>query len=112
MLANVGHILMDKTGTITKGKFEVVEVAPNGVEEKSFGFAYLGERHSTHPIAKSNCKLCKRLCSRRGSKRTKRNSRKRKGMQYEYDNKTVYVGNSSLLRDNSIEFNDESFYGV
>ncbi len=54
-LNNIETIFFDKTGTITKGKFEVKEIHPedNFTSEEILSFAASAETHSNHPIAKS-----------------------------------------------------------
>ncbi len=53
-LAKVDHVVMDKTGTITKGVFSVVEVQPVDVSENRLvSLALSAQRTSTHPIAKA-----------------------------------------------------------
>ena len=50
----VDAIVMDKTGTLTAGVFEVKEVfAVNGDVEELLNYAKAIEAHSTHPIAKA-----------------------------------------------------------
>ena len=56
-LANVRYVVVDKTGTITKGNFEVTAVH-DGRDERMeaariLELAALAESHSTHPIATS-----------------------------------------------------------
>lgn len=54
-ITNVETVVMDKTGTITKGNFEVQEVIPmDGVkEEELVSLSAACERNSTHPIGSS-----------------------------------------------------------
>jgi heavy metal translocating P-type ATPase len=53
--ASVDAIVMDKTGTITTGRFEVSRLAPaSGVEgAELLAAAANGEQHSNHPLAQS-----------------------------------------------------------
>lgn len=57
MISRVETIILDKTGTLTKGEFEVVGVEP---EEKMDPLLIAGclERYSEHPIAKSILRAC------------------------------------------------------
>ncbi|MHA1967943.1 MAG: heavy metal translocating P-type ATPase [Candidatus Hodarchaeales archaeon] len=52
-LTNISAVLWDKTGTLTEGSFEVVEIIPNeGYSEMEvLTYAALAEAHSNHPIA-------------------------------------------------------------
>ena len=56
-LANVKYVVLDKTGTITKGNFEVTAVHDGRDEQmeaaRILELAALAESHSTHPIATS-----------------------------------------------------------
>lgn len=53
-LARTGIVVFDKTGTMTKGVFEVVSVKAQGVsEEMLLHYAAYAESYSTHPIAES-----------------------------------------------------------
>jgi Zn2+/Cd2+-exporting ATPase len=53
--ASVDAVVMDKTGTITTGRFEVSRLAPaSGVEgAELLRAAAIGEQHSNHPLAQS-----------------------------------------------------------
>lgn len=59
-LANIKMIIMDKTGTISKGEFIVqkVEVYNQYNEEELLSYIYELESNSNHPIAKSIIKYC------------------------------------------------------
>ena len=52
-LAHTGTVVMDKTGTLTKGKFAVQQVlsAEGFTAETVLSLAAAAERHSSHPIA-------------------------------------------------------------
>lgn len=52
-LTDVDTIVMDKTGTLTKGVFKVtnIEVSESFSESDVLKFAAIGESHSSHPIA-------------------------------------------------------------
>lgn len=55
MMANVKAIVMDKTGTITKGEFVVQQLLPSEdmTETQLLSLAASCEQHSSHPIAQS-----------------------------------------------------------
>ncbi|MCM1102632.1 MAG: cadmium-translocating P-type ATPase [Clostridium sp.] len=53
-LASAGIVVFDKTGTMTKGVFEVTKICPVGVDEETLlHYAAYAESYSTHPIAES-----------------------------------------------------------
>lgn len=53
-LRKVNTVVLDKTGTITKGVFKVTEINPVGMsEDELLRFAAIAEANSNHPIAKS-----------------------------------------------------------
>ena len=51
-------VVMDKTGTVTEGRFAVADVQPEARREEVLKLAYTCERLSTHPIALSIAKAC------------------------------------------------------
>lgn len=53
-LNHIGAVVMDKTGTITKGNFEVQKLDAKGIDENELlSFAASAEQSSTHPIGES-----------------------------------------------------------
>jgi Cd2+/Zn2+-exporting ATPase len=54
VMTNVNTIVMDKTGTLTKGVFKVQQVVTNGIDENELvKLTAALEKNSTHPIAKA-----------------------------------------------------------
>ena len=54
VLAAARYVVMDKTGTLTKGVFEVTEIHPvNTSREQLLEYAALAESFSSHPISRS-----------------------------------------------------------
>lgn len=55
MLAGCDTVVMDKTGTLTKGSFEVASIVPTNecTEQELIEIAALAEQFSSHPIAQS-----------------------------------------------------------
>lgn len=54
VMTQVKTVVMDKTGTLTKGVFKVQQVVPVGIEkEELIKIAAALEKNSTHPIAKA-----------------------------------------------------------
>lgn len=55
-LAQTHTVVMDKTGTLTKGVFRVTVLHPETINDKELlRLAALLEQHSTHPISRSIC---------------------------------------------------------
>ena len=53
-LAKTSCVVFDKTGTLTKGVFQVLETAPEGMDEQTLlGWAAQAECYSKHPISQS-----------------------------------------------------------
>ena len=53
-LAKTSCVVFDKTGTLTKGVFQVLETAPEGMDEQALlGWAAQAECYSSHPISQS-----------------------------------------------------------
>ena len=53
LLAKANVFLFDKTGTITKGQFEVTEIYPEENKSEILELAAIAEKNSSHPIALS-----------------------------------------------------------
>jgi Cd2+/Zn2+-exporting ATPase len=54
VMTKINVIVMDKTGTLTKGVFKVQQVVTNNIEEKKLlRLAAILEKNSTHPVAKA-----------------------------------------------------------
>ena len=55
-LSRLSKVITDKTGTLTKGSFQIVKVVPYGINEEEFlESLYAVESLSTHPIGKAIC---------------------------------------------------------
>lgn len=103
LLPGVDTFVFDKTGTLTEGVFHVTEIVPCGcTEEELLEMAVLGETGSMHPIAVS-------LRSAYG----KETDRSRAGEVENYpgyglraviDGKTVYIGNSRLMKRQGLSY--------
>ena len=54
VMVKVDTIVMDKTGTLTKGVFKVQQIVPNGMDEKELvRLTAALEKNSTHPVGKA-----------------------------------------------------------
>lgn len=98
-LTDIDAMAFDKTGTITEGNLlvdEVVEV--NGNRDEILKIASIGESFSTHPIAKA---IMNEYESKENPKDLKNIDGK--GIEFIYDSKKYFVGNSKLIDDNNIK---------
>ena len=97
-LAEVKIVALDKTGTLTRGSFEVTEIIENRVEkEKLIEFAAHAEASSTHPIAKSIVASFGGEIER--SRVTNLHEVGGLGVTCEVDGVPVAVGNRKLIAD-------------
>lgn len=54
VMTKVNAIVMDKTGTLTKGVFKVQQIVPSGIDEKELvRLTAALEKNSTHPVGKA-----------------------------------------------------------
>ena len=99
------NIVLDKTGTITKGNFVVNNVVAKNDNEKEelLTLAQYGEYYSNHPIALAILSNNKdNLNKDYLSDYTEIEGR---GVKVNFKNKTLLVGNAKLLEENKIAFN-------
>lgn len=102
-LSKVKYILFDKTGTITKGVFEVSGIHHNKIEnEKLLEIAALAESFSTHPISKSLIKAYGKQIDKTRVKDVREISGH--GIFAIVDEKSVLIGNSKLMVKENIQF--------
>lgn len=103
-LADVDTVVLDKTGTLTLGTPEIVEVLSlDGVSEKEVvHLAATAEQHSEHPIARAILKESRKYnlqpASYSGIKLFPG-----KGIVCRSDGTEILVGNESLLKESSVE---------
>lgn len=103
--AKLKNIVLDKTGTITKGNFVVNNVVSKNDNEKEelLTLAQYGEYYSNHPIALAILSNNKdKLNKDYLSDYTEIEGR---GVKVNFKNKTLLVGNAKLLEENKIDFN-------
>lgn len=98
-IKDIKEIVFDKTGTLTKGEFEIqkIDILSNYNEQEVLKYVAMGERFSNHPIAKSIIKANKVDVDNVEVQDFKEIAGK--GLSYQYDGKTILVGNSTLVND-------------
>lgn len=108
-LSKVKIVAFDKTGTMTKGIFEVTTIHNNEFsEEELLDYAAHGEIFTTHPIGKSIIKEYGKPLDKSRVKSVKEIPGK--GIKAIIDDKTVLIGNEKLMSEygvSIIECHDE-----
>ena len=108
-LSKVKIVAFDKTGTMTKGIFEVTTIHNNEFsEEELLDYAAHGEIFTTHPIGKSIIKEYGKPLDKTRVKSVKEIPGK--GIKAIIDDKTVLIGNEKLMSEygvSIIECHDE-----
>ena len=96
----IKNIILDKTGTITKGKPEVTDI----VGSKSvLSLAGSLEKNSEHPLAEAIVKKAKGIALRKISNFK---SIPGQGITATINGKKYFMGNKKLMKDNKINFGD------
>ena len=102
-LSQTSTLVMDKTGTLTQGVFEVTAVHHNTIDEnRRLELAALAESASSHPISKSLQKAYGKAIDR--SRVTNIRELAGKGVVASVDEQEVAVGNEKLMTELGIEF--------
>ena len=100
-MTKVTTVVMDKTGTVTKGVFKIKEIESIGWEEAEFmKYLMAMEEQSTHPIAKA---IMEYKAKGDDYQATNVSEVAGKGLKGTVNGKTVLVGNKPLMTSNNIE---------
>ncbi|WP_313341090.1 heavy metal translocating P-type ATPase [Lacrimispora sp.] len=104
-LSRAKYVVFDKTGTLTQGVFEVSGVHHNEIEnEKLLEYAALAECASSHPISKSLQKAYGKEIDR--NRVTDIEEISGHGIVAKVDGETVAAGNSKLMKQLNIPYQD------
>ena len=104
-LAKTKYVVFDKTGTMTKGVFEVCGIHHNKMEEtKLLEYAALAESYSSHPISKSLQRAYNKEIDQ--SRVTDVEEIGGNGITAKVDGVSVAVGNDKLMKRLSIEYRE------
>ena len=104
-LSQTKYVVMDKTGTLTQGVFEVTGIHHNKLEEeKILEFAALAESASSHPISKSIQRAYGKEIDR--SRVTDIKEISGNGVTAKVDGVTVAAGNDKLMKSLGIAYKD------
>ena len=111
-LNDLKYVVMDKTGTLTKGKFELTAIEPkNGINSQQLlELAAYIESHSTHPIADSIKEQYGREIHE--ERITAYNEIAGYGIQATIDGKEALAGNAHLMEKFSINFEEVKEIGT
>ena len=116
-LAEAEIVVMDKTGTLTKGTFKVTEVKPaseNGVEvisgEKLLELTAYAESYSNHPISLSIQKAYGKELDKNRLESTEELAGH--GVHAVIDGFDIYAGNEKLMRQQKISFTNAAQIGT
>lgn len=102
-LSHARYAVFDKTGTITKGVFEIQKINPVDIsEEELIRIAAHGEKFSNHPVALSIKKRYKGKYDE--SKVEGLEEISGKGIKAKIFYKDTLIGNAKLLEENNIKF--------
>ncbi|MET7030521.1 heavy metal translocating P-type ATPase [Sediminicola luteus] len=105
-MTKINTVVMDKTGTLTKGVFKIKEVKASGWDEKLLmKYVMAMEEQSTHPIAKA---ILEYKAEGPGFEASEVSEIGGKGLKGSVNKKTVLVGNKALMTANKIEVNRET----
>jgi len=106
LMTKVDTVVMDKTGTLTKGVFEVQKIVSVGNDEQTLvHLAASLEQHSTHPIAEAIVKYA-------GSKQPLSTAIEVEeisghGLKGIIENREVLAGNTKLLKKYGVAFDEK-----
>ena len=105
-ITKVDTVVMDKTGTVTKGVFKIQDLVIDQIFTKAEFMKYLIaiEEQSTHPIAKA---ILEYKTEGEGFKVTDVSEIAGKGLKGIVNGKTVLAGNKALLTSNQIDLSIE-----
>ncbi len=110
-LSKAKYIVMDKTGTLTKGVFEVTKINSIDIgKSELLKYAAMAESSSTHPISKSLIKAYGMEIDRTIVKDVEEISGH--GVRASVDGKSVAIGNSKLMKKLGIEYRDSDEVGT
>ena len=105
-MTKVNTVVMDKTGTVTKGVFKIKEIKSITFEETEFmKYLMAMEEQSTHPIAKA---ILEYKADGSDYEANDVSEVAGKGLKGTVNGKTVLVGNKALMTSNNIEVPTET----
>lgn len=105
-MTKINTLVMDKTGTVTKGVFKIKDIKTFGWEEKEFmNYLLAMEAQSTHPIAQAILEYKENGNDFEAQDVTEIAG---KGLKGKVNGKSVLVGNKALMLSNNIDVPNET----
>ncbi|WP_339736553.1 heavy metal translocating P-type ATPase [uncultured Sunxiuqinia sp.] len=105
-MTEIDTVVMDKTGTLTKGVFEVQKVVSESLSEKELLHIVAAiETYSTHPIAEAIVKYTEVDFKKVEIKNVEEISGH--GLKGELNNQTILAGNSRLLEKFNVTYDEK-----
>ena len=106
ILASIQVVVMDKTGTLTKGVFKVQKVVTNGISEADLvKYTAAIETKSTHPVGSAIIEYAKDIV--KDTTVTEVNEIAGHGMKGLVDGKEILVGSTKLMKKFNISYDSE-----
>ncbi|WP_131538559.1 heavy metal translocating P-type ATPase [Pedobacter nototheniae] len=103
VMTKIDTIVMDKTGTLTKGVFKVQKIVPSGLAEKDLiRLAAILEKNSTHPVGQAIIEYAGKDASEGTATSIEEISGH--GLKGVVDGKHVLAGNLKLLKKYKVDF--------
>lgn len=111
-LANLNTLVLDKTGTLTKGNFVVSSIVAEGIidKEKLLYYAAHVESYSNHPIAKSIMSAYGKTINE--SVISHYTEKAGHGVEAKVDGKIVSAGNARFMNYKNIHIKSNADYGT
>ena len=105
VLSKADTVILDKTGTLTRGVFEVVSIHKDDIgEDELLKYAAYAEQHSTHPISRSIVNAYGRDIDT--SLITDVHEISGRGVEATVSGRKILAGNDKLMDDNGIEYTE------
>jgi Cd2+/Zn2+-exporting ATPase len=106
VMTKVNAIVMDKTGTLTKGVFKVQQVVPNGIDDKELvRITAALEKNSTHPVGNAIVAYAGDAVG--NTTATNVEEVAGHGLKGTVDGKEILAGNLKMMKKYNISYPDE-----
>ena len=112
-LCAIDTVVLDKTGTVTEGVFEITGIKPFNVSESELlkAAAYV-EKMSNHPIAKSIVETFEKEEDIKIERIENYEELSGYGVSAVIDKRKIYAGNNKMMHSVGIMVNDKEFNGI